>query len=74
MGVTPVLSRRLTERKAARLPLPGPEAGSLDLPIAGETTVIPSYEILCLLNAVKLEGHVDLSALTESEGRSCDHA
>ena len=59
--------------RTARLQLPGPEAGSLELPIAGETTVIPSYEILCLLNAAKLEGRVDLPALAEAEGRSCNH-
>lgn len=60
--------------RTARLPLPGPEAGSLELPIAGETTVIPSYEILCLLNAAELQHLVDLPALADPDGRSCDQA
>ena len=44
--------------RTARLSLPGSQAGTLDLPIAGETTVIPSSEILCLLNSAPLADRI----------------
>jgi hypothetical protein len=44
--------------RTARLPLPGPDGATLDLPIAGETTVIPTSEILCLLDSAQLAGQV----------------
>jgi S1-C subfamily serine protease len=35
--------------RTAKLALPGPEPAALDLPIAGETTVVPTQAILCLI-------------------------
>jgi len=61
--------------RTARLSLPGPQAGSLDLPIAGETTVIPSSKIICLLNSAHLTGWIDGQASMVAgevpEGESC---
>ena len=35
--------------RTAKLSLPGPEPAALDLPIADETTVVPTSAILCLI-------------------------
>ncbi len=45
--------------RTARLALPGPEKASLELPIAGETTVIPTSEILCLLSNAQLGDRIE---------------
>ena len=37
--------------RTARLSLSGDEAQTLDLPIAGETTVIPTRDIVCFLQS-----------------------
>jgi S1-C subfamily serine protease len=42
--------------RTARLSLPGSDAGSLEFPIAGETTVIPTAELLCMLQSSDLPG------------------
>ena len=44
--------------RTARLSLSGDQAQTLDLPIAGETTVIPTSDILCFLDAAGLAGRL----------------
>jgi hypothetical protein len=39
--------------RTAKLSLPGTPAQSLELPIAGETTVVPVSEILCVLRQIQ---------------------
>lgn len=41
--------------RTAKLALPGVQAQSLEFPISGETTVIPTSDILCLLRSAKLD-------------------
>ncbi len=41
--------------RTARISLPGAESGSLEFPIAGETTVIPTLALLCLLRDAGVE-------------------
>ena len=40
--------------RTAKLSFPGSDSGSLDLPIAGETTVVPAGALLCLLSRAGL--------------------
>ncbi|MCG8361152.1 MAG: serine protease [Kiloniellales bacterium] len=51
--------------RTAKITLPGGDAGKLEFPIAGETTVIPTTEILCRLGDAGLETN---TALPLAEG------
>ena len=52
--------------RTAKLAFAGAEAGSLDLPIAGETTVVPTSEILCLVRDAGLRHVVPAALWSES--------
>ncbi len=54
--------------RTARLSLSGDEAQTLDLPIAGETTVIPTDDILCFLQANGLAGRLPAMAFRGASG------
>jgi len=41
--------------RTAKLALPGTQAQSFEIPIAGETTVIPTSDVLCLLRSANLD-------------------
>ena len=49
--------------RTARLSLSGDQAQTLDLPIAGETTVIPTSDILCFLQSAGLADRLPSTAM-----------
>jgi serine protease Do len=54
--------------RTAQLSLPGTGAETLSLPVAGETTVVPTHDILCFLEAT---AGVSEWRLASSNGRAC---
>ncbi|MEE8270252.1 MAG: serine protease [Alphaproteobacteria bacterium] len=52
--------------RTARLALPGNDTETLDLPIGGETTVIPTARILCFLRSADLTHRVRATAIAAS--------
>jgi len=53
--------------RTARLALPGMPAQSLEFPIAGETTVVPTMQILCTLEQKSLTARAGLGPLLASQ-------
>jgi S1-C subfamily serine protease len=61
--------------RTAKLALPGTPAQSLELPIAGETSVVPATQILCLLSKIDPEKSAGLAELlTEAPLGGCGDA
>ncbi len=56
--------------RTARVALPGTPAQSLELPIAGETTVVPVSAVICLLARMDLSGRTGIAAPAATD-KSC---
>jgi S1-C subfamily serine protease len=54
--------------RTARLSLSGDQAQTLDLPIAGETTVIPTSDILCVLQSAGLADRLATGGARHEDG------
>lgn len=57
--------------RTAQLSIPGLDAEPLKLPVAGETTVVSTPEILCFLTSVKLDDLISSDLKAWTEGGRC---
>jgi len=58
--------------RTAKLSLPGTPAQSLELPIAGETTVVPVSQILCVLRQIQAPDSAELAGfLADAPAETC---